>query len=92
MTAARRRRRLVGLYVLVAVLGVMGIGTISNQLRLNGVNAKFAEQARNGQLGLDRTCRLLPVSKKLYADMLERGKITPADYDLVLSTASAVCP
>lgn len=92
MTAARRRRRLVGLYILVAVLAGLGLGTVSNVLRLNGVNAKFAAQARNGQAGLNRQCRLVPVSKKIYADELARGKITADDFALVVSTAAAVCP
>lgn len=94
MTATRRRRRLVGLYVLVAVLAGLGLGTVSNVLRLNGVNAKFAEQARNGQLGLNRQCHLLPISEKLYiwAATDPKSHITPDEAALVVSTATAVCP
>jgi hypothetical protein len=32
------------------------------------------------------------VSKKIYADMVERHVITVEEYDLVLSTANTVCP
>jgi hypothetical protein len=85
-------RRVLGLWVLVLFLGLLGAGTINNQLRINQANALLARQARNGQLSLDRTCRLLPVSKKIYADMVERHVITVEEYDLVLSTANTVCP
>jgi hypothetical protein len=78
--------------VLVAVVLLLSLGTIRNQLSINATNERIKNQARAGQLSLNRTCRLLPVSKKVYGDMLERDVITPADYDLVLSTADTVCP
>lgn len=92
MKAAGRRTRIMGLYLLVALLAVLGAGTISNQLKINQANAILARQARAGQMSLNRTCRLLPISEKIYTDMLDRGKITAEDYALVLSTANRVCP
>lgn len=74
------------------MLALLGVGTINNQLRINQANARLASQAANGQRALNRTCRLLPVSKKMYTDALRRQVITAGDYDLVVSTATAVCP
>lgn len=85
------RRRTVGLWLLVVFLGLLGAGTINNQLRINQANARLAEQAENGQRALTRQCSLFPVSRKLYADMLDRRVITAADYDLVVSTATTAC-
>lgn len=84
-------RKIVGLWGLVMVLALMGVGTINNQLRINKANAVLAAQAQAGQKALDRQCQLFPVGKKLYRDMLVRGKITADDYELVLSTANTAC-
>jgi hypothetical protein len=78
--------------VLVAVVLLLSLGTIRNQLAINMTNERIQSQARAGQQSLNRTCRLLPVSKKVYGDMLERDVISPTDYALVLSTANTVCP
>lgn len=83
-----RTFRMVAVVVLMALLSV---GTISGQVRINSTNARIAAQADAGARGLVRQCRLLPVGKKLYGDALERGKITPADYELVISTADTAC-
>jgi hypothetical protein len=85
-------RRVLGLWALVVFLGLLGAGTISNQVRINQANGVLARQARAGQMSLNRTCRLLPITMKAYGDLLDRGKITPVDYSLVLSTANTVCP
>jgi hypothetical protein len=88
-------RRMLGLWALVVLLALLGFGTISNQVRINRANATLAAQAEAGQKGLDRQCKLLPVGKKLYAWGLKNSKesgITPADYDLVISTANTACP
>ena len=85
-------RKMFGLWSLVLFLALLGAGTINNQLRINKANEALAKQARSGQLALNRTCRLVPVSKKIYVDMLERRKITPEDYDLVVSSAVSICP
>jgi hypothetical protein len=77
---------------LIVLVVLLAVGTIYNQLAINATNGRIKAQAHAGQLSLNRTCRLLPVSKKYALDMLERGKITPADYALVLSSASTVCP
>jgi hypothetical protein len=84
-------RKTVGLWALVGFLALLGVGTINNQLRINKANARLADQAENGQKALTRQCSLFPVSKKLYADMLERRVITAEDYDLVVSTATTAC-
>lgn len=85
-------RKMIGLWALVLFLALLGIGTINNQLRINQANERLAAQARAGQQSLNRTCRLVPVSKKIYVDMLERDVITPEDYDLVVSSAAQICP
>lgn len=85
-------RKMIGLWALVLFLGLLGVGTINNQLRINQANERLAAQARSGQQALNRTCRLVPVSRKIYVDMLERDKITPEDYDLVVSSAAQICP
>jgi hypothetical protein len=83
---------MLGLWALVLFLGLLGVGTINNQLRINRANEILAAQARAGQQSLDRTCRLIPISKKIYVDALERDVITPRDYDVVVSSASQICP
>jgi len=85
-------RKMIGLWALVLFLALLGVGTINNQLRINQANEILAAQARAGQQSLNRTCRLVPISKKIYVDMLERGKITADDYDLVVSSAAQICP
>lgn len=84
-------RKIVGLWALVVVLAGLGLGTITNQLKINDANARLAAQAMNGQRSLNRTCQLLPVSRKIYTDALKRGVVNADDYDLVLSTATRVC-
>ena len=84
-------RKAFGMWGLVVFLGLLGVGTISNQLKLNQTNARISEQASAGARGLVRQCQLLPVGKKLYADALERRVISAEDYDLVVSTASTAC-
>lgn len=91
MRVVGRVTRVAGLWLLVVVLGLLGAGTISNQLRINRANAILADQAESGQRALNRQCSLFPVSKKLYADMLERRVISAEDYDLVVSTATTAC-
>lgn len=85
-------RKVIGLWALVLFLGLLGLGTINNQLRINKANATLAEQAMNGQRALTRTCRLVPVTRKIYGDMLDRKKITVDDYELVIASAAAICP
>lgn len=75
----------------ILVLALLGAGTISNVVRLNATSARVRDQAAAGQAGLDRQCRLLPVGRKLYADALQRGKITTDDFELVVSTANVAC-
>jgi hypothetical protein len=77
---------------LIVLVVLLAAGTIYNQLAINATNGQIKDQARNGQLSLNRTCRLLPITKKAYGDLLVRRVITPADYALVLSTADTVCP
>lgn len=77
--------------VVIVVLGLLGVGTVSNVVRLNATSARVSEQAANGQAALDRQCRLLPVGRKLYAGALKRQEITAADYKLVVSTAAVAC-
>ena len=84
-------RKAIGLWALVLFLGLLGVGTISNQLRINKANAALAEQAAAGERGLNRQCQLLPVGKKIYKDALERRVITVGNYDLVVSTAETAC-
>lgn len=91
---ARRARRFglrVAPWLLVGAMAMLAAGTISNQLRINDANTRLQAQAENGQKALTRQCRLLPVAKKLYADMLDRRVITVRDYDLVFSTADTAC-
>jgi hypothetical protein len=85
-------RRLIGLWALVMFLALLGVGTVNNQLRINKANETLSTQAQAGQRALTRQCKLLPVGRKLYTAALERGEITAADYDLVLSTATTACP
>lgn len=86
-----RRLKGIGPYLLIFAMALLGIGTINNQLRINAANQVLREQAKNGQRALTRQCSLIGVSKKIYADMLERGKITTGDYELVFSTAQRAC-
>ena len=90
--SAPRAARGAAYLLILLFIAQIGVGTINNQLRINKANAALAQQARAGQQSLNRTCRLIPVSKKIYVDMLERGKITPEDYDLVVSSAAQICP
>jgi hypothetical protein len=92
MTRVRARVRAFAPTALIMLVVLLAAGTIYNQLAINATNGRIKDQARNGQLSLNRTCKLLPVSMKVYGDMLARGVITPADYSLVLSTANTVCP
>lgn len=85
-------RKMIGLWSLVLFLALLGVGTINNQLRINQANERLAAQALAGQRALNRTCRLVPISKKIYVDALERDVITPDDYDLVVSSAAQICP
>lgn len=85
-------RRRVAWVLAIVVLALLGAGTISNVIRLNATSARVRDQAAAGQAGLDRQCRLFPVSKKIYADALDRGKITAGDFGLIVSTAETVCP
>lgn len=84
--------KVVGIWTLVAVLAILSYLTISNQLETNRINAVIAQQAQAGQSNLTRTCRLVPISKKIYMDMLDRRKITADDYDFVVSSAAQICP
>lgn len=92
MTSAQRHKaRSRGLHVTILFMALFGAGTISNQLRLNSTNARIHEQARAGQLGLNRQCSLLPISERLYADAVRRGVITNADYAQIYETAKLAC-
>lgn len=84
------RRRVIWAAV-IAFLAALSVGTISNVVRQNAISARVQDQAAAGQAGLDRQCRLLPVGRKLYADALQRGKITTDDFELVVSTANVAC-
>jgi hypothetical protein len=92
MTRVRVKARAWAPGALVAVVLLLSVGTIRNQWAINTANGQITAQARNGQLSLNRTCRLLPITKKAYGDMLKRRVITAGDYSLVLSTANTVCP
>lgn len=85
-------KRRVAWITVIVVLALLGAGTISNVVRLNATSARVSEQAANGQAALTRQCQLFPISKKLYADALDRGKITADDFDLIVSTAATACP
>jgi hypothetical protein len=85
-------RRVLGLWALVVFLGLLGLGTINNQLRINQANATLSAQAQAGQKALTRQCRLVPIGRKLYGAALKRGEITLEDFELVLSTAATACP
>lgn len=78
-------------FLLVAAITFLSVGTISNQFRINATNSRVSDQAESGQRALDRQCRLLPISRKVYAEMVDRGVITVAEYDLVFSTAARAC-
>lgn len=75
----------------IVILGLLGIGTVSNVLRLNATSEKIRAQAESGQAALDRQCKLLPVGRKLYTDALKRGVISGDDFELVLSSANVAC-
>lgn len=89
MSRVKRRVKASGLLVLLVLLSA---GTISNQLRLNAQSAKFRAQAANGQRSLNRQCALVPISKKIYADAVNRRVISADDFGRIVSTAAAVCP
>lgn len=91
MTAVRSAGRSLAPWVLVLAMALLAVGTISNQVRINTANTKLRAQAENGQKSLNRQCRVLPISLKLYADALQRGKITVADYAEVASTGDTTC-
>lgn len=84
-------RRLVGLWVLILVLALMGIGTISNQVRINRANAVLSQQASDGAKALARSCKLAGVSKKIYVDNLQRKVITSDDFALFTDTLQQAC-
>jgi hypothetical protein len=84
--------RRAGLYALVAGVALISYGTISNQVRLGAVNARFRAQAIAGQRALDRQCRLLPVSLKLYGYALEQHVITAEEYRQIVATGARYCP
>lgn len=86
------KRKQMALWALVLFLGLLGFGTINNQLRINDANAKLAAQAANGQKALNRTCELLPISLKIYTDNLKRGVISAEDFATVTGTAAKACP
>jgi hypothetical protein len=72
--------------------GAAGGGTIYNQLAINATNGRIKDQARNGQLSLNRTCRLLPITKKALRRHARAGSHHARGLRLVLSTANTVCP
>lgn len=84
--------RMLAPWVLVAVMAALAFGTISNQVRINAASTKLRAQAEAGAQGLARQCRLLPISKKLYADGVARHKITPQEFGLIVSTGHQYCP
>jgi hypothetical protein len=86
------RARTVMPYGLVAAMVVLAAGTISNQLKINAANQRFADQARNGQRSLTRQCQLVPIGLKTEADALRRHVITAHDFQLYVSTAALYCP
>lgn len=92
MTETKRRLRIGMPYALVIAMALLAIGTVSNQLKINAANNTLRRQAENGQRALNRQCALLPVSKKIYADALDRRVISADDLAAILSTAAAVCP
>lgn len=92
MTEAKRRVRAGLPMILVMGMALLAFGTVSNQLKINAANTALANQARNGQRALNRQCLLLPISKKLYADAVSRGKITPEEFGLIVSTGEQYCP
>lgn len=77
---------------LVIVMALLGAGTVSNQFKINAANDRLRAQAEAGARGLARQCQLLPISKKLYADALDRHVISAGDYGLIVSTAVQYCP
>lgn len=88
---ARRRIRVWAPALVVGAIALLSIGTISNQLKINQANTRLKMQAEAGQRALTRQCSLLVVSRKLYADMLERHVISAEDFALVFSTAQQAC-
>jgi hypothetical protein len=92
VTLMRTKARAYAPIALIVLVVLLAAGTIYNQLAINATNGRIQEQARAGQMSLNRTCKLLPISMKVYGDMLARGVITAADYSLVLSSANTVCP
>lgn len=92
MTAARGFGRSLAPWALVIAMALLAVGTISNQLRINTANSRLRAQALNGQRALNRQCALLPVSKKLFADAVQRDVISAEDFAAIVSTAAAACP
>jgi hypothetical protein len=70
-------RRVLGLWALVVFLGLLGAGTISNQVRINQANGVLARQARAGQMSLNRTCKLLPITMKATGTCSTAGRSRP---------------
>jgi hypothetical protein len=89
--AVKERARSWWPYAMVTVIALVAVLTVSNQVRINHTNRELARQAHAGQLGLNRTCALVPISKKIYADFLHRGVITRQDYLRVFGTAERAC-
>lgn len=92
MTTPRQRRfRRAALYLLVVVVAYLSFATNSNQRKINEANTQLKKQAEAGQRALTRQCSLLAVSRKLYADMLDRHVISAEDFALVFATAQRAC-
>lgn len=79
-------------WLVVAVMALLAVGTVSNQLKINAANTQLKAQAMNGQRALNRQCALLPISEKLYADAVARRVIVPAELGLIVSTGEQYCP
>lgn len=91
MTQQQIKRRSIGLWGIVAVMALLAVGTVSNVMRINAANTQLQRQAQNGQRALVRSCRLAGVSRKIYVDELDRGKITAEDFALFASTLVQAC-